>query len=185
MLFMWTYIFILLQYFWCYQNVKTLSKSCLCVACFRDPHSVHCAYAGVIKIRRPRVKVVSVVLVSGTHILTTALIPVLSKYEDPRVVSPPCLSAMRSEPSKGFSEGLIYDLHWNTIIIKRISGAPIYRTRWEHRALYNNTNNTHAHTHTHTHIHACMHTHMHAHVSARTHTDMHTHKQTNMHQVWG
>ena len=24
------------------------------------------------------------------------------------------------------------------IIIKRISRAPIYRTRWEHRALYNN-----------------------------------------------
>jgi len=29
------------------------------------------------------------------------------------------------------------------IIIKRISKAPIYRTRWEHRALYNNTDNTH------------------------------------------
>ena len=29
------------------------------------------------------------------------------------------------------------------IIIKRISRAPIYCTRWEHRALYNNTNNTH------------------------------------------
>ena len=29
------------------------------------------------------------------------------------------------------------------IIIKRISRAPIYRTRWEHRALYNNTDNTH------------------------------------------
>ena len=28
------------------------------------------------------------------------------------------------------------------IIIKRISRAPIYRTRWEHRALYNNTNNS-------------------------------------------
>ena len=28
------------------------------------------------------------------------------------------------------------------IIIKRISRAPIYSTRWEHRALYNNTNNT-------------------------------------------
>ena len=31
------------------------------------------------------------------------------------------------------------------IIIKRISRAPIYCTRWEHRALYNNANNTHAH----------------------------------------
>ena len=31
------------------------------------------------------------------------------------------------------------------IIIKRISRAPIYRTRL-HRALYNNTNHTHTHT---------------------------------------
>ena len=29
------------------------------------------------------------------------------------------------------------------IIIKRISTAPIYDTRWQHRALYNNTNHTH------------------------------------------
>ena len=37
------------------------------------------------------------------------------------------------------------------IIIKRISRAPIYHTRWQHRALYNNTNPaTHTHTHTHT-----------------------------------
>ena len=34
------------------------------------------------------------------------------------------------------------------IIIKRMTRAPIYCTRWEHRALYNNTNNTHTHTHT-------------------------------------
>ena len=33
------------------------------------------------------------------------------------------------------------------IIIKRISRAPIYRTRWEHRAPYNNTNHIHTHTH--------------------------------------
>ena len=26
------------------------------------------------------------------------------------------------------------------IIIKRISRAPIYHTKWQHRALYNNTN---------------------------------------------
>ena len=26
------------------------------------------------------------------------------------------------------------------IIVKRISRAPVYHTRWEHRALYNNTN---------------------------------------------
>ena len=29
------------------------------------------------------------------------------------------------------------------------SRAPIYHTRWQHRALYNNTNHTHTHTHTH------------------------------------
>ena len=34
------------------------------------------------------------------------------------------------------------------IIIKRISRAPIYRTRWEHRALFNNTSNTLTRTHT-------------------------------------
>ena len=31
------------------------------------------------------------------------------------------------------------------IIIKRISRAPIYHTRWQHRVLYNNTNHTHTH----------------------------------------
>ena len=30
---------------------------------------------------------------------------------------------------------------------------PIYHTRWQHRALYNNTNHTHTHTHTLTHTH--------------------------------
>ena len=34
------------------------------------------------------------------------------------------------------------------IIIKRISRVPIYCTRWEHRVLYNNTNNIHTNTHT-------------------------------------
>ena len=29
---------------------------------------------------------------------------------------------------------------------------PIYCTRWQHRALYNNTNNRHTHTHTNTHV---------------------------------
>ena len=38
----------------------------------------------------------------------------------------------------------------------------IYHTKWEHRAFYNNTNNTHTHART----HARTHTHMHAH----THT---------------
>ena len=36
------------------------------------------------------------------------------------------------------------------IIIKRICRVPIYRTKWEHRALFNKTNNTHTHTRTHT-----------------------------------
>ena len=31
------------------------------------------------------------------------------------------------------------------VIMKTISRVPIYRTRWEHRALYNNTNDTHTH----------------------------------------
>ena len=52
------------------------------------------------------------------------------------------------------------------IIIKRISRAPIYHTRWQHRALYNNTN--HTHTHTHTHMHARTHAH------TRTHTHTHS-----------
>ena len=47
------------------------------------------------------------------------------------------------------------------IIIKRISGAPIYCTRWEHRALYSNTNDRHTHTHRHTCMHAHTHTHTH------------------------
>ena len=34
------------------------------------------------------------------------------------------------------------------IIIKRISRAPIYDSRWQHRALYNNTNHTHTHART-------------------------------------
>ena len=37
------------------------------------------------------------------------------------------------------------------IIIKRISRAPIYHTKWQHRALYNNTNHTHTQHNTHTH----------------------------------
>ena len=42
------------------------------------------------------------------------------------------------------------------IIIKRISRAPIYHIRWEHRALYNNTNHTHTHTHTHSYFRSCV-----------------------------
>ena len=43
------------------------------------------------------------------------------------------------------------------IIIKRISRAPIYHTRWQHRALYNNTNHTHTHAHIRTHTHTRTH----------------------------
>ena len=50
------------------------------------------------------------------------------------------------------------------IIIKRISGAPIYHTRWEHRALYNNTN----------HTHTCMQAHTHAHIHTHTHAQCRT-----------
>ena len=32
------------------------------------------------------------------------------------------------------------NINYNGIIIKRISRAPVYRTRWEHRVLYNNAN---------------------------------------------
>ena len=65
------------------------------------------------------------------------------------------------------------------IIIKGISRELFCHTRWEYRALYNNTNNTHAcmqrhvcahihtctctRTHTCTHTYACTHTHTHAH----------------------
>ena len=45
----------------------------------------------------------------------------------------------------------------------RISRAPIYRTRWEHRALYN----THIHTPTHTHARARAHARTHAHTHTR------------------
>ena len=38
------------------------------------------------------------------------------------------------------------------IIIKRLSRAPIYSTRWEHRVLHNNTNNTCTHTHTYSRV---------------------------------
>ena len=51
---------------------------------------------------------------------------------------------------------------YRVIIIKRISRAPFYHTRWEHRALYNNTNNTHTHTHTHARTHARARTHAHS-----------------------
>ena len=44
------------------------------------------------------------------------------------------------------------NISW-TIIIKRISSAPIYHTRWQHRALYNNTNHTHTRARAHTRAH--------------------------------
>ena len=57
------------------------------------------------------------------------------------------------------------------IIIKRISTAPICRTRWEHRVLYNNT---HARTHTHTHT---QHTH------ATEHNNTYTTEHNNTHST--
>ena len=60
----------------------------------------------------------------------------------------------------------------DVVIIKRISRAPIYHTRWQHRALYSNTN--HTHTHTHTHAHTCTHACMHACVHTHTHTECRT-----------
>ena len=70
------------------------------------------------------------------------------------------------------------------IITKRISRAPVYRTRWEHRVLYNNTcrwdainTSTLAHTLTHTHTPARTHSRTHA----RTHTHAHTHTDTLTH----
>ena len=56
------------------------------------------------------------------------------------------------------------------IIIIRISRAPIYHTRWQHRVLYNNTNHTHTHMHARTHAHA----HTHTHARTRTRTLTHT-----------
>ena len=52
------------------------------------------------------------------------------------------------------------------VLIKRISRALIYHTRWQHRVLYNNTNHTHTHICTHTHTH----THLHTHTCTHTHT---------------
>ena len=68
------------------------------------------------------------------------------------------------------------------IIIKRISKAPIYHTRWQHRALYNNTNtHTRTHTQTHTHTHARARARTHAHTHTRTHARTHarTHGKSN------
>ena len=56
----------------------------------------------------------------------------------------PRLSVSPGVKSSVFSEGNSQHIGEETIIIiiiiiKRISRAPIYHTRWEHRALYNNT----------------------------------------------
>ena len=70
------------------------------------------------------------------------------------------------------------------IIIQKIFRAPIYHTKWEHRALYNNTNDRHRQTDRHppthpppphTHIHTLEHTLARAHARAYTHTHTHTH----------
>ena len=61
-------------------------------------------------------------------------------------------------------DNFVFQLGWIIIIIiiiiiKRISRAPFYHTRWQHMALYNNTNHTHTHTHPHARTHARTHTH--------------------------
>ena len=58
---------------------------------------------------------------------------------------------------------------------------PIYHTRWQHRALYNNTNHTHTHTHTHTHARTHARTHTHSRTHTRTHTHARTHARTYTH----
>ena len=65
------------------------------------------------------------------------------------------------------------------IIIKRISGAPVYRTRWEHRALYSNTRtHTHARTHARTHAHTDTDTDTHTLTLSLSHTHTHIHTHT-------
>ena len=68
-----------------------------------------------------------------------------------------------------------------TIIIMGISVASIYRTRWECRALYNNTNNTQTHTYKHmrTQTQACQHECMHTHTYTHAHTHAHAHTHTH------
>ena len=65
------------------------------------------------------------------------------------------------------------------MIIKRIFRAPIYGTRWEHRALYNNTDNRQTHTHTDAHARARTHARTHARARAHTHTHRRTRARTN------
>ena len=65
---------------------------------------------------------------------------------------------------------------------------PIFNTRWEPGALYNNTNFTHTYAHTHAHMQARArtHTHTNAHIQTHTHTstytDTHTLQQQNVKQ---
>ena len=73
-------------------------------------------------------------------------------------------------------------------LIKGISVVPIKHTRWELKALYNNTRThtymyarKHTCTHTHTHLHALVHAHTHTHTHAYTHTHTHTHMHTHTH----
>ena len=61
------------------------------------------------------------------------------------------------------------------MVIKRIFRAPIYGTRWEHRALHNNTDNRQ--TQTYTDAHGAR-THARARARAHTHTDAHARART-------
>ena len=74
-----------------------------------------------------------------------------------------------------------------TIIIMGISVASIYRTRWECRALYNNTNNTQTHTYKHmrTQTQACQHECMHTHTYTHAHTHAHAHTHTHCGSLLG
>ena len=70
-------------------------------------------------------------------------------------INPPLNQKGKGPERKGYRVMAqnMYTIHSVTkiIIIKRISRVPIYGTRWEHRALYNNTN-THRHTCKHLHV---------------------------------
>ena len=67
--------------------------------------------------------------------------PLFRPFNRPFVILPR-LSVSPGVKSSVFSEGNSQRIGEETIIIiiiKRISRAPFYHTRWEHRALYNNT----------------------------------------------
>ena len=97
--------------------------------------------------------------VQRLYLLLTALCPGIVFAVD-CVVSTDCICCgLRCVQSCGLDCCLWFGDLYLIIIIKRISRVPIYHTRWQHRALYNNTNHTHTHTHK-TRTHARMHARM-------------------------